>query len=277
MVARLSALYPQREAESMANMLIQHYFGLTRVAQQLQIEKRLSESELLTINKAVARLLKAEPIQYVLGRSTFYGLEMDVSAGVLIPRPETEELVDWVVKGNHNEQADILDVGTGSGCIALALKNTFAGSHVTAVDISEEALAVARKNAERLHLDVDFIRCDILDTPVCQNSLKKEFDIVVSNPPYVLQKEKGQMAGNVLNYEPHEALFVEDDDPLLFYRKIIHFAGQSLRPGGRLYFEVNEKYANETGSLADKNLFEAPEISTDFRGKERFVSIARRS
>ncbi len=271
MVSRITGLYPQREAENIANMLIRHYFGLSRAMQQIQIDKRLSESEILTIHKAVNRLLTAEPIQHVLGSVGFYGLELEVSPEVLIPRPETEELVDIIVKNNRNDDVDILDVGTGSGCIALALKNSLVRSRVTAIDISEKALALARRNAGNLNLKVDFRQCNILDTDSCRNVVEKKFHIVVSNPPYVLQKEKAQMADNVLRYEPHLALFVEDDDPLLFYRKIMYFAKKSLISCGKLYLEINEKYARETASLFDEKTFDTPEILTDFHGKKRFL------
>jgi len=273
MVSRIAGLYPHREAENMANMLIRHYFGLSRALQQIQIEKRLSESEIFTVHKAVTRLLTAEPIQYVLGVAEFCGMELEVSPEVLIPRPETEELVDIIVKDNRNDVVDLLDVGTGSGCIALALKNALVRSRVTAIDISEKALALARKNASNLRLIVDFRRCDILDTESCLTVLEKKFHIVVSNPPYILQKEKEQMADNVLRYEPHLALFAKDDDPLLFYRKIMHFAEKSLIPGGKLYLEINEKYAEETASLFDEKIFDTPEILTDFHGKKRFLVI----
>lgn len=273
MVTRMSGIYPLREAENMANMLIQHCFGLSRAMQQLQIDKRLSKREIQILDMAVSRLLLAEPIQYVLGSTEFYGLELEVAPEVLIPRTETEELVDIIIRDNRNEDIDILDVGTGSGCIALALKNTFSHSHVTAIDISEEALMLARRNAKSHNLAVEFKQCNILDTTLCLNVLKRKFHIIVSNPPYVLQKEKEQMADNVLRYEPHMALFVEDNDPQLFYRKIMHFARRSLKPGGKLYFEINENYADETASLFDRDTFDMPEILTDFRGKNRFLMV----
>jgi len=275
MVTRMSVLYPQHEAGNMANMLIRHYFGLSRAMQQMQINRRLSESEMLIVHKAVNRLLAAEPIQYVLGSTEFCGLELEVASEVLVPRPETEELVDIIIKDNQNEDIDILDIGTGSGCIALALKNRFSHSHVTAIDISEKALEMARKNAGNHDLTIEFRQCNILDTEPCLNLLKRKFHIIVSNPPYVLQKEKEQMADNVLRYEPHVALFVEDNDPLLFYRKIMHFALRALEPGGKLYFEINENYAEETASLFDKDTFGIPKILTDFRGKNRFLKISK--
>ncbi len=277
MVTRMSALYPQHEAENMANMLIRHYFGLSRAMQQVQINKRLSESEMLIVHKAVNRLLAAEPIQYVLGSTEFCGLELEVASEVLVPRPETEELVDIILKDNRSEDIDILDIGTGSGCIALALKNSLSHSRVTAIDISEKALELARKNAGNHDLTIEFRQCNILNTESCLNVLKRKFHIIVSNPPYVLQKEKEQMADNVLRYEPHVALFVEDNDPLLFYRKIMRFALRALKPGGKLYFEINENYAEETASLFDKDTFDRPKILTDFRGKNRFLKVSKHS
>ncbi len=274
-VSRIAGLYPQGEAENMANMLILHFFGLSRAMQQIYPEKRISESELLLIHKAVKRLLMAEPIQYVLGSTEFYGLKLEVAPDVLIPRPETEELVDIIVKDNKNDNIDILDVGTGSGCIALALKSTLVQSRVTAIDVSEKALALAHRNAENLHLAVDFRQCDILDTEGCRKVFEKKFHIVVSNPPYVLQKEKEQMADNVLKHEPHLALFVADDNPLLFYRKIMYLAEKSLLPEGKLYFEVNENYAEETASLFGGSRFATSEILTDFHGKKRFLIVRK--
>lgn len=273
MVSRITGLYPHSEAENMVNMLILHYFGFSRAMQQIQIDKRLSEPEMLVMHKAVNRLLTSEPIQHILGSAEFYGLELKVSPEVLIPRPETEELVDIIVKNHRSDEIEILDVGTGSGCIALALKNALSQSRLTAIDISEKALALARENARSLHLTVDFRQCNILDTESCLSVLEKKFHIIVSNPPYVLQNEKEQMADNVLKYEPHLALFAEEEDPLLFYRKIMHFAEKSLISGGKLYFEINEKYAEQTASLFDKRTFEPPEILTDFHGKKRFLVI----
>jgi len=274
-ITRLTQFYPYHEAENMMNMLIMHFLGLSRVMQQLQVDKQLSESEMLAVHGAVKRLLNNEPIQYVLGDTMFYGLRLEVNANVLIPRPETEELVEIIVKDVHKEDTDILDIGTGSGCIALALKNNLVQSRISAVDISEEALSLARKNAKNLQLDVNFLRCNILDTAACLKTFDKYFDIIVSNPPYVLQKEKEQMSGNVLDYEPHLALFVEDNDPLIFYRKIMRFADKFLRSGGKLYFEINENYAEETAALFCKDIFETPDIQIDINGKKRFIAVRK--
>ncbi len=275
LVERLSGIYARKEAENLVNMLIRHYYGLSRAMQQVQIERRLSGSEMLAIQEAVKRLLNSEPIQYVLGNAEFYGLQIEVGRGVLIPRPETEELVGKILEDNSGADFEILDIGTGSGCIALALKNVLPGCNVTAIDVSAGALSLARKNAKKLNLDIDFRQCNILNTEACWSTLGKSFHIIVSNPPYVLQKEKKEMADNVLKYEPHLALFVEDADPLLFYRKIMGFARKALKPGGKLYLEVNANYAAETASLFERDIFNFPEISADIHGKSRFLIVKK--
>ncbi len=275
LVEKLSGIYPRKEAENLMNMLIMHYFGLSRAMQQVQIERRLSGSEMPVMQGAVKRLLNSEPIQYVLGVTEFYGLQIAVGQNVLIPRPETEELVGKIIGGNSGTNLEILDIGTGSGCIALALKEALPMCSITAIDVSVGALSLARKNAKKLNLDIDFRQCNILNTEACWSTLGKSFHIIVSNPPYVLQKEKKRMADNVLKYEPHLALFVEDTDPLLFYREIMDFARKALKPGGKLYLEINANYAVETASLFGKDIFNSPEILTDLHGKSRFLIVRK--
>lgn len=275
LVEKLSGIYLRKEAENLVNMLIMNYFGLSRTMQQIQVDRRLSESEMLAIQGAVKRLLNSEPIQYVLGNTEFYGLQITVGQGVLIPRPETEELVGKIIGDNSGTNLEILDIGTGSGCIALALKNDLPGCSVTAIDISAGALSLARRNAKRLNLDIDFRQCNILNTETCWLTLGKSFHIIVSNPPYVLQKEKKEIADNVLKFEPHLALFVKDTDPLLFYRKIMDFARKALKADGKLFLEINAGYAAETASLFEKDTFDSPEILTDFRGKARFLIVKK--
>jgi len=270
-VLKLKGLYSQREAENMLNLLIHHYFNMTRAGQQLHPDKRLSESEMLLLHIAVKRLLNAEPLQYILGSTEFYGLQLEVGPEVLIPRPETEELVDIIIKETPNENLSVLDIGTGSGCIALALKSVLTLNRITAVDVSEQALAVARKNALKMNIDVDFRQCDIMNTTECLQVLPGNFQVIVSNPPYVLKQEKVQMSDNVLEYEPYLALFVENDDPLVFYRKIILLAKKVLHSGGKIYCELNENYAKETASLFDEDIFDIPEILKDIHGKNRFL------
>ncbi len=275
-IVLLSRLYPEKEAENMVNRLILHYLGMSRVDQQLHKDKRLSESEILLFQKAMKRLLTAEPLQYVLGVTDFYGLTLTVGPGVLIPRPETEEMVDRILRKNLPDKIDVLDVGTGSGCIALALKNARKQWHITAVDVSPDAIELAKKNARKTGLAVDFKRCDVLDAEKCFQITGGSFGLIVSNPPYVLKKEKRLMADNVLLYEPETALFVEDDDPLLFYRKTISFSLKALLPGGFIFFEINALFARETARLFDEKTFYAPEIIMDMHGKPRIICARKR-
>ena len=216
------------------------------------------------VEKAVVRLLNGEPIQYVVGRTLFCGLTIGVRPGVLIPRPETEELVEAVSKGRRTS---ILDIGTGSGCIAFALKHRFPQADVTAMDISEDALRIAQENAQRLELDIHFIQQDILHaTPEVM-----KYDLIVSNPPYVCESERAQMERHVLDYEPGLALFVPDDDPLLFYRAIINYASTALMDGGMLAFETNREYATEVGMLMKEGGWSNVEVKRDMFNNERIV------
>ncbi len=248
---------------------------MSRVDQALHPEHRLSESELVLLHQAVKRLLRQEPLQYITGETEFYGLHLLVSPSVLIPRPETEELVDIIVQEKHPEHARILDIGTGSGCIALALKKQYPASEVTAVDISEKALSTARSNATKNHLKVQFYTCDILNFSTCEKA--KEYDVIVSNPPYVTTNDKKLMKSNVLDFEPHLALFVGNNDPLLFYRHIAGFAMQRLKDGGKLYVEINENYGTETVRLFTDHGLKNIKLHTDFQGKNRFVSAVKQN
>jgi release factor glutamine methyltransferase len=209
-----------------------------------------------------------EPIQYILGETEFYGLKLNVNPAVLIPRPETEELVDWILKINSIRNAKILDIGTGSGCIALALKNHLKEGEISGVDISENALKVARENALQNHLNVNFFQSDILKW---KESEWDKFDIVVSNPPYVRMSEKAKMNDNVLHYEPDSALFVSDQDPLVFYRAIAAFASQYLNKNGFLFFEINEYLGEEMKVLMEGFGFESIEIRKDINSKNRMA------
>jgi release factor glutamine methyltransferase len=275
-VQQLLALYPEKEALSIVNLLIRHLFGLSRVEQQLQKEKRLSESEMLQFIRAFQRLLKAEPVQYVLGTVSFCGIKIRVNPSVLIPRPETEELVTRMVAENSDLSGNILDIGTGSGCIALALKNACPACQLTAADISTEALTLAAENATDAKLDINFIRCDMLDTQNCADILSKKFQWIVSNPPYVLQSEKKYMEKRVLHYEPELALFVEDTDPLLFYRKIRLLAERILDKNGGIYLELNAATARDVKRLFQTGFFRDVEILKDFRQTERFLRAFRK-
>jgi len=213
-------------------------------------------------------LKKHVPIQYILGETEFYGLPFRVNDSVLIPRPETEELVDWIrSENNRNEALNILDIGTGSGCIAIALKHEFPNAAVEAFDISDKALETARSNAGLNKLDVEFSKVDILN--VADQS--KKWDIIASNPPYIPELEKSEIEANVLEHEPHLALFVPDNDPLLFYRHIALFAKKQLNPNGKLYFEIHRDYGKECMELLASLGFSEIELRKDISGNNRMI------
>lgn len=246
----LKDTYPQTEIHSFFYELVKKYWGMTRLDLALKPATTVSSLQSGQMEEALARLKKQEPIQYILGETEFYGLPMLVNKHVLIPRPETEELVDWVLKEYQEKPFKyLLDIGTGSGCIPIALAKNCPDLRVSAVDISQEALATARKNAELNQVNVDFKEMDIRDPDY--GTFDIPFDVLVSNPPYVRSLEKAQMAPNVLNFEPHLALFVEDKDALLFYRKIIEFAQKTMTKGGRIYFEINEFLEENLKKLLD--------------------------
>src|SRR5688572_8583660 len=228
----------------------------------------MSESELLKFNFCVKDLKAHKPIQYILGSTEFYGCRIKVNESVLIPRPETEELVDWIKTGlKGREPKTILDIGTGSGCIAIALKKIFPQSRVTAMDISEKALEVAAENAQRNNARIDFVLRDILSSP----SSAPPFDLIVSNPPYITLSEKAAMNKNVVEYEPHLALFVSEEDALVFYRAIADLARSILVTGGKLYFEINERMGPAVKKLLGEMDFLNVEVKKDLSGKDRMV------
>ena len=239
----------------------------------LEPDMRLSESEMLTFHFAVKDLLKNKPIQYIIGETEFCDLKFKVNENVLIPRPETSELVMNIVNSQQstvNSQLSILDIGTGSGCIAISLAKNIPDSKVYALDISEKALEVAKENAINNDADITFIHDDILSL---NNKIETKFDIIVSNPPYVRELEKADMRDNVLNWEPHNALFVSDNDPLIFYRNILEFAKTHLNENGEIWFEINEYLGKEMTDLCKEYGFSDIQIFKDFRGKERIVKV----
>jgi len=267
----IANLYGINEAESMLNLLINHFFGLNRTGQLLKPDFRLTETEMLKLHFAVKELKKEKPVQYIVGNAEFYGMNLKVNPSVLIPRPETEELVDKIVKANvDNSRLKVLDIGTGSGCIALALKSSMPDSSVVAVDVSEEALAIAEENKHSLALKVEFQKLNILDAS--EWHILKKFDIIVSNPPYVTVAEKSRMRKNVFDNEPSIALFVTDDEPLVFYNAITDFAQTHLNRSGVLWFEINEKFGEQVKDLMAKKGFSELKIYPDIHKKERFVS-----
>ena len=275
----LEKIYGSDEANALIMILLEHYFDIDKVKIAMNPELRLSESEMLTLHFAVKELLKNKPIQYVLGETEFCGMRFFVDENVLIPRPETEEVVNMIA---HSVETmctssllhSILDIGTGSGCIAISLAKLLKDSVVTAVDISEKALNVAKKNAAENDVDVQFVLDDILN-PKNPVLIDNQYDIIVSNPPYVCESEKSEMRANVLDYEPSTALFVSDNDPLIFYRKILEFAQNALKPDGEIWFEINERFGKEMKNLCLEKGFKNIEIIKDFREKERILRIRR--
>ena len=261
---RLAKVYDEGEAKAIARMVYEVRYGLTMSDILLGRDAAVSEAELENI---ALRLEQREPVQYVLGEAEFCGRMFHVAPGVLIPRPETAELCQWV------EGQTILDIGTGSGCIAITLAAMFPEAKVTAWDISAEALTIARKNAQRHHVDVQFEQVDILHSPL--SNLHSPFSTIVSNPPYICRQEAKAMEQNVLDYESHIALFVPDDDPLLFYRAIADYGLTALKEDGWLYFEINPFYANDLVVLLSKKGYRDIEIKNDQFGKQRFIRARR--
>ena len=275
----LEKIYGSDEANALIMILLEHYFSINRVKMALEPELRLSESELLTLHFAVKDLLKNKPVQYVLGETEFCGMRFMVDENVLIPRPETEEMVKNIASCGDKAclvptGCDVLDIGTGSGCIAISLAKLLKDSAVTAVDVSEKALEVAKKNAEANNVNVRFILDDILN-PQNTELIDNQYDIIVSNPPYVCESEKSEMRANVLDYEPSTALFVTDNDPLIFYRKILEFAQKTLKPSGEVWFEINEKFGEEMKDLCLEKGFKNVEIIKDFRERDRILRISK--
>ncbi len=265
----LSSKYPRQEIESISKLIFEKVLGLSRLQVYLNQHETISPANLAQITEIVNRLIQFEPIQYILGETEFYGLPLKVSAAVLIPRPETEELVDWIINNNPPIRPIILDIGTGSGCIPITLSKKLTGATVDGWDISSEALMIARENAEINQVKVDFIYADVLSQSYPVQPQK--YDIIVSNPPYVTLSEQLSMLKNVLDYEPPIALFVPDNDPLIFYRAIADIAINQLKPGGKLYFEINEQFGNETADLLSLKGFKNIILRKDINGKERML------
>jgi len=265
----LAGIFRSEEIESLIFLIFEKLKGYSRTQFILAKDETLCEEDLETINKVVARLKQHEPIQYILGETEFYGLTFSTAPGVLIPRPETEELVQWIIKNNTIQSPFILDIGTGTGCIAITLKKNIPTAHVMACDISPVCIAKAKENATRNAVSVSILEFDILTQTPPQNF--PELDVIVSNPPYVRETEKAVMERNVLDYEPELALFVPDHDPLLFYRRIADFAQCHLRNKGHLYFEINEAFGNECCSMLLKKGFSEIMLQKDINGKDRMI------
>lgn len=268
----LEGIYNKNEIRTLLQMLFEHFLGWNVARLLISKNRTINQSDLLKFNFAIKDLRHGKPIQYIIGSTEFCDLTLSVSPHTLIPRPETAELVN-LIKDNEKEHSPqhILDLCTGSGCIAIALSKALPSAKVFATDISAEALAVAKKNAECNHANVSFLVADILKE---ENPSGERFDIIVSNPPYVRVMEKAMMHRNVLDYEPHLALFVPDDDPLIFYRHIAEFASKHLRTGGKLYLEINEALGNETAALLEKQGYRCI-VHKDSFGKDRMIEAVK--
>ncbi|WP_034040294.1 peptide chain release factor N(5)-glutamine methyltransferase [Wocania ichthyoenteri] len=278
----LDAIYGKEEVDSFFFMLIDSFYKISRL--KLAIEPNFEIENKEAILNALKVLKKEEPIQYIIGETEFYGLPFKVDKDVLIPRPETEELVEWVINEFKNEvqichtersrstEINILDIGTGSGCIAISLAKSLPNAKVYALDVSKKALQIAKQNAELNNVKIECIEADILtccDAELVSASHK--FDIIVSNPPYVREQEKRQIKSNVLNNEPHLALFVKDENPLLFYNAISDFATHKLNDKGRLFFEINEYLGNDMIRLLKEKQFKNIELKQDIFKKDRMI------
>nr|WP_314287282.1 peptide chain release factor N(5)-glutamine methyltransferase [uncultured Capnocytophaga sp.] len=270
--ATLGALYPKSEIQSFYFILLEHYIGCKRAEILAFPDTFIEEDIAQPIFKAIRELHSFKPIQYILGETVFFSNRFFVDKNVLIPRPETEELVAWVIEEathmlSKKDCIRVLDIGTGSGCIAISIAKRIPRTEVTAIDISGRALEIAKRNALLNEVDIEFLEEDILRI----EKFSEKYDIIISNPPYVRELEKGEMSSNVLDYEPHLALFVSDENPLLFYRKIVSIAQKSLVSKGKLFFEINQYLGEEMRNLLTNNDFKEVVLLEDIFGNDRMI------
>ncbi|MDE3235741.1 MAG: peptide chain release factor N(5)-glutamine methyltransferase [Bacteroidota bacterium] len=270
LASQLTGYYDEREAKEISHMIIEAITGYSKAERLLHKEEVLTAQQEEKFSICSKELLEQKPVQYVLGKTWFAGMEFKVNEAVLIPRPETEELTEWIISEHkENEQVlSIIDIGTGSGCIAVSLKRMLPQNNISAIDVSETALQIAKKNAHRNNATVDFHLTNFLE----ENDRKKlgKFNIIVSNPPYIKYREKNDMRQHVVNYEPHQALFVTDDDPLIFYRNIALFSKEHLLANGEIYLELNEMLGKETEALFQSFSFNTV-LKKDMQGKDRML------
>lgn len=264
----LESFYPKEEIRNFTGIILAHLLGFSRTDMLIKTDYELGEADRRFCMDALLKLKQQVPIQYIVGHTLFYGLTFYVDKNVLIPRPETEELVQWIIQDTEFTAPAILDIGTGSGCIPIALKKHMPQAKVTAWDISPKAITLAKRNAKANNVEIDFNLQDVLAPNI---EISRKYDIIVSNPPYVRELEKKIMQDNVLKHEPHLALFVKDNDPLLFYRAISKLATQALNANGRLYFEINEALGKQTSHLMRNMGFKEVELGNDIFGKNRMV------
>src|SRR6056297_1507897 len=266
--SELNDYYPLQEINSFIYLILHYYFKYSKVQIQLKQDEEINDNLITQIITNIKELKTFKPIQYILGQTEFYNLLFIVVPGVLIPRPETEELVDWILAENKNQFQKIADIGTGSGCIAISLAKNLPKSFIYAFDNSADALSITRRNSKLNRTEIHISYFDILNK---NNQLEETFDIIVSNPPYITEKEKQLMHPNEINYEPEEALFVSNDDPLLYYRVIIDFALKHLKKGGKVYFEINENLGKETALLLEEKNFQNIQLKKDINDKYRMI------
>lgn len=266
--SKLTPVYGEGEAKAMVRLIFHSLKGWSLTDMMIHADNPASAYLVEKTGEILARLIKHEPIQYILGEAYFYGMNLKVNRHTLIPRPETEELVNMIVNENYDfKDLSVLDVGTGSGAIAIALSRNLPFSQVSAIDISAEALTIAKENAKELHAKIDFIKADVFQ----YDPREDIFDIIVSNPPYIDDSEKNGMDSNVLDYEPHLALFVPDDNPLIYYTRIVEIALHSLKKDGKIYFEINPRHAHDLKSYLEREGFTNVLIMRDINGKDRFI------
>jgi len=271
----LGIIYNPNEIEALTLLVINELTGTSKAKIKAFPEQEVTSIEVEKLNTILKRLQNGEPVQYIFGHTEFYGLPFNVNPSVLIPRPETEELVEWALSSVVNSEwaGNILDIGTGSGCIAISLKKNLSNTSVSAVDISPDALKTAKQNAGLNNVDVTFINDDILN--IKSKIENSKFEIIISNPPYVTLHDKTQMHTNVTDFEPHTALFVPENDPLIFYKAIANFAAKNLTSDGLLFFEINESLGNETIELLKDKGFKNIELRKDMSGRNRMIRATR--
>ncbi|MFD0941312.1 peptide chain release factor N(5)-glutamine methyltransferase [Pedobacter boryungensis] len=272
----LNSLYPEDEAQALFQLTLHHLLGLSRADYLLKKEQDISVDDLSKFESILKELQTGKPIQYIFGEAHFYGLTFKVNESVLIPRPETEELVEWIIStcslNQKSELINILDIGTGSGCIAIALKKNLPNTAVVALDIAADSLGIAKQNAQLNNVEVQFIEDDILNAQL--STFSSQFSIIVSNPPYITAHEKAEMHANVLAHEPHRALFVSNEKPLIFYDAITNFALKNLQQNALLFFEINEYLGQQTVQLLKDKGFKDIELRKDMQGKERMIKAS---